>query len=518
MRNRAKVIPDHWVGLSGWRRLEVSASGSASGTLDSGAGGIRTNGATVRGDEVGRRPPSVGTPPVSVRLQRCSVMPGIRRFCDRIERRSLLRVGALAGGGLTLSQLLAAEQAAVAAPGSGGSRSWHQSVIMVYLSGGIAHQDTFDLKPGAPAETRGEFQPIATSVPGMEICELLPKLAEVAHRFSLLRACVGQRDEHTSFQNLTGYTMGEAQRIGYPNFGSMVARVQGPTDPVTPPFVDLFPTMQHRPYNSTGAGYLGPKFHQVRADGEDVAGMKLRYVEPPQFASRRELLQTLGELQAYGDRPEFALVSESYQRAFEVLTSSRLVDALDLEREPAEVRERYAGGSSKHLGDGAPLWNSQLLMARRLVEAGGRGGAVASGLWDTPRQKLQKLRAPLPAFDAGLAALITDIYERGLDRDVTLVVWGEFGRTPKINGNAGRDHWAPVQSVLLSGGGLRTGQVLGSTDQTAAYAATRPVHYRDVLATVYHALGIDPHQYVRDANDRPVQILPDDARPIRQLC
>jgi hypothetical protein len=430
------------------------------------------------------------------------------RFCDGISRRSLLRLGALAGGGLTLPLLLQAETAA----------SRHKSVIMVYLSGGIAHQDTFDLKPTAPAEVRGEFQPIPTNVPGVEICELLPELARVADKFSLLRACVGQRDEHSSFQSLTGYTMGETQRDGRPNFGSVVARVEGPTDPVTPPFVDLFPTMQHKPYNSTGAGYLGSAYHQVRADGEDIASMRLRYIEPPQFATRRELLTSLDDLQRIGERAATEPVAESYRRAFDVLTSSRLVDALNLDLESAATRERYSGGGTKHLGDGAPLWNSQLLMARRLVEAGVRVVTVAYGFWDTHGHNFSHLRQHLPACDAGLAALIRDLYERGLDRDVTLIVWGEFGRTPKINKDAGRDHWAPVQSVLVSGGGMPMGQVIGATDATAAYAAARPVHYRDVLATIYHALGIDPHQSIRDQNDRPVQILPEDARPVRELC
>ena len=169
------------------------------------------------------------------------------RYCDGLTRRSFLQVGGLGIGGLTLADLNAAESQNPA----GTPPSRHKSVIMVYLSGGMPHQDTFDLKPGAPAEIRGEFNPIATTVPGIEYCELLPKLAGVADRCSIVRSIVGQRDEHSSFQNLTGFTMGEVQRDGIPNFGSVVARVQGATNEVTPPFVDLFPTMQHRPYNST---------------------------------------------------------------------------------------------------------------------------------------------------------------------------------------------------------------------------------------------------------------------------
>ncbi|HUQ68867.1 MAG TPA: DUF1501 domain-containing protein [Planctomycetaceae bacterium] len=435
-----------------------------------------------------------------------------RRFCDGVSRRAVLRIGGLAVGGLTLPQLLRAESLAGRAAGLG-----HKAVIMVYLSGGLSHQDTFDLKPEAPLELRGEFHPIATSVPGIQFCEHLPKLAKVADKCSIVRSVVGQRDEHSSFQSLTGYTMGEVQRNGTPNFGSAVARVQGPVNPITPPFVDLFPTMQHRPYNSTGAGYLGSSFNQVRADGEDLASMKLRYIQPPQLQNRHHLLEQLDGFRRRADVGGLDDVSESYRRAFDVLTSSRIVDALDAEKEDPLLRDRYGKGSSKHLGDGAPLWNDQLLIARRLVEAGVRVVTVAYGFWDTHGNNFKHLKQHLPTVDAGLSALVQDLTDRGLDRDVSLVVWGEFGRTPKINKDAGRDHWAPVQSALFAGGGMAMGQVIGSTDKTAAYAADRPIHYRDVLATIYHNLGIDPHSFVRDVNERPVPLLPDDARPIREL-
>ena len=433
-----------------------------------------------------------------------------RRFCDKVTRRSFLQLGSLAVGGLTLPQLLQAEHQ------RGIGRS-HKAVIMVYLSGGMPHQDTFDLKPGAPAEIRGEFSPIASSQPGLDVCELMPKLAGVMDRCAIIRSVVGQRDEHSSFQNLTGYTMGETQRNQHPNFGSFVAKVKGPTEPLVPPFVDLFPTMQHRPYNSTGAGSLGSQFHQMRADGEDLASMKLRYIESVQFSNRQKLLEGLDSFRKAADRSGMNDLDQSYQRAFEVLTSSRLLQAIDVGKEDPQVRARYALGSSKHQGDGAPLWNDQLLIARRLVEAGVRVVTVAYGFWDTHGNNFGHLKSNLPVVDAGLSALVEDLYQRGLSDDVSLVVWGEFGRTPKINKDAGRDHWAPVQSALLSGGGMQVGQVIGSTDKTGAYAESRPVHYRDVLATIYHNLGIDPHEFVRDINERPISIMPDDARPIREL-
>ena len=431
-------------------------------------------------------------------------------YCDQVSRRSFLQIGSLAVGGLSLPQLLQADQQR----GSGRS---HKAVIMVYLSGGLAHQDSFDLKPLAPAEIRGEFSPIPSAVPGLDVCELLPKLASVMDRCAVIRSVVGQRDEHSSFQSLTGYTMGETQRNQYPNFGSIVSKVMGPTDPIVPPFVDLFPTMQHRPYNSTGSGYLGSPYQQMRADGEDLASMKLRYIESLQFANRQKLLEGLDAFRRAADRSGMNDMDLNYQRAFEVLTSSKLLEAIDLEKENPQVRARYTLGSSKHQGDGAPLWNDQLLIARRLIEAGVRVVTVAYGFWDTHGNNFGHLKSNLPVVDAGLSALVEDLHQRGLSNDVSLVVWGEFGRTPKINKDAGRDHWAPVQAALLSGGGMQMGQVIGSTDKTGAYAESRPVHYRDVLATIYHNLGIDPHQFVRDINERPVQILPEDARPIREL-
>ncbi len=347
-----------------------------------------------------------------------------RRFCDGLSRRSFVRLGSLGIGGLTLADLLRNESRAASA-------ARHKSVIMVYLSGGLAHQDTFDLKPQAPAEIRGEFKQIATSVTGTAFCELLPKLAGCADKFNVIRSIVGQRDEHSSFQSVTGFSMGETQQKKLPHFGSVVSRVQGGTDSLTPPFVDLFPTMQHRPYNSTGAGYLGSAHNQVRADGEDLASMKLRFIDRPQFQTRQKLLEGLDELRRREETRNFADADENYRRAFETLTSSKIVDALDVEKEDQAVRERYGKGSSKHLGDGAPMWNDQLLTARRLVEAGVRVVTVAYGFWDTHGNNFGHMKAHLPLFDTGISALIEDIHARGLDRDCTVVVWANSGALPK---------------------------------------------------------------------------------------
>jgi hypothetical protein len=432
------------------------------------------------------------------------------KFCDGISRRSFLQIGSLAVGGLTLPQLLRAEEQ------SGKGRS-NKSVIMVYLSGGISHQDTFDLKMSAPDGIRGEFQPVASNVPGIDVCELLPLTAQVMDKVAVIRSVVGLRDEHSSFQNVTGYRQRDALREGRPNFGSVIAQLNGQADKTTPAYVDLFPTMQHRPYNIPGPGVLGPKYQGTRADGEQLASMELRYVTPAQLGNRRQLLELLNRDRRLASDNAIAAMDSNYAQAFDVLTSSKLVEALDVEREPLPLRERYGKGSPTHLGDGAPMWNDQLLAARRLVETGVRCVTVAYGFWDTHGNNFGHLRSHLPLFDKGVSALVQDIYDRGLDRDVTVIVWGEFGRTPKINKDAGRDHWPLVGNALISGGGLRVGQVIGETDKVGAEALDRPVHYRDVMATLYHTLGIPPDERITDVSGRRVEFLPPDVRLIDEL-
>jgi hypothetical protein len=434
---------------------------------------------------------------------------GKQRYCDGISRRSFLQIGALAMGGLTLPDLLRAEQRA--------GRSSQKSVIMVYLTGGLSHHDSFDLKPEAPREIAGEFRPIATRVPGIRIGEHLPRLAGMMDRLAVVRSIVGLRDEHSSYQTLTGYPMTAAQREGRPNVCSVIARVLGPASPLLPAYVDLFPTMQHRPYNIPGPGFAGPSFAGAKVEGDSLGVMRLRDLSAQQFQDRRRLLRAVDGVRRSLDALPVERMDVSYRQAVEVLTSRRLVDALDLEREPRAVRDRYGRGSPRHQGDGAPLWNDQLLAARRLVEVGVRCVTVAYGFWDTHGNNFRHLRGNLPVLDRGISALVEDLHQRGLDRDVTVLVWGEFGRTPRINRQAGRDHWAPVNCALLAGGGLRTGQVIGATDRFGAYAAVRPVPYRNILATLYHNLGIDPHSMVRDPLNRPVFILPEDAQPVREL-
>jgi hypothetical protein len=438
------------------------------------------------------------------------IVPGSsHRFCDGVSRRGFLQVGSLALGGLTLPGLMRAEAAS--------GKKTQKSVIMVYLSGGLAHQDTFDLKPNAPAEVRGEFKPIPTNVPGVQFGEHLPKLARCMDKMVVIRSLVGQRDEHSSWQSYTATTMDSAKRENKPHFGSVVARLQGQTDPVIPAFVDLSPIMQHKPYNTPGPATLGRAAAPVKVDGDEIAVMKNLAVSGDQLRDRKLLLDNIDQFRKTSGQTNAVSADTFHDRAFDVLTSNKLVEALDVTKEPERVRQRYGKGSSKHLGDGAPMWNDQLLMARRLVEAGCRVVTVAYGFWDTHGGNFRYLKEHLPLFDTGISALVEDIYSRGLDRDVTVVVWGEFGRTPKINKDAGRDHWARVNSALLAGGGMKTGQVIGSTDSAAAEPKDDPIQYPSVLATVYKNLGIDAHSMVYDVSNRPSPILPGGILPLEKV-
>jgi hypothetical protein len=443
---------------------------------------------------------------------------GGHRYCDGRSRREFIKLGGLAMGGLSLPALLQAEAQGASPTGARIAGSSHKSVIMIYLTGGPAHQDTFDLKPEAPDGVRGEFKPIATRLPGVRICEHLPRIAGLMDKVAVIRSIVGLRDEHSSAQSVTGYPRAQAQREGRPNFGSMIARIQGVVDPVVPPCFDLSPSMQHMPYNIPGPGFLGPAYKPARLEGEDLALLKPPAdVPPPRFDRRKALLGQFDRFRRRVDNAELGGMDGIYRRAFDVLTSDKVARALDLSREDPRLRDRYGNGSPVPVDDAAPRWNDQFLMARRLVEAGARCVTIAFGSWDTHGGHFGRMRTQLPLFDQGVSALVEDIHNRGLDRDVTVVAWGEFGRTPNINKTAGRDHWSRVSMALLFGGGMNVGQVIGSTDKLGGSAASRPVHYQDVLATVYHNIGIDPHAFIRDKADRPVSILPLTAEPIREL-
>ena len=419
------------------------------------------------------------------------------RFCDGIPRRSFLQIGGLMGG-LTLTDLLRAE--------SGPSKSNSEnSIIMIYLPGGPPHQDMFDLKLDAPSEIRGEFQPIDTAVPGIRICEHLPKIAATMEKLTVIRSVVGAKDRHESFQCLTGRLRDNQPAGGWPEMGAVLSKLRGPTHPSMPPFVGLSPKMQHRPYNNGKPGFLGSAHRAFQPNGDGKDDLVLGTVTLDRLSNRRQLLGQMDSLKRRADESSVVAGADAIQQqALGVLTSSRLAEALDLSKEPKEVRDRYGYGTEKTQGDAAPRLNQQFLMARRLVEAGARCVTLSYSFWDWHGSNFARGRENMPDLDQAVSALVNDLHDRGMDENVTVIVYGEFGRTPRINKNAGRDHWPNVSCALLAGGGLRHGQAIGTTDRLGGEAKDRPVHFQEIFATLYRSLGIDPHATtIADLTGRP---------------
>lgn len=435
------------------------------------------------------------------------------RFCDGMSRRAFMKIGGLALGGLALPDILRAE----AATGVGNS---HKSIIMVFLPGGPSHLDLYDLKPNAPSEVRGEFRPIQTSVPGVQICEHLPRLAARLDKLVVLRSLVGAADDHASHVCFTGWSrLGRQPAGNWPNIGSVVSRLKGSVQPTVPPFVALAKPMLHAPYNDPGPGFLGMSHASFTPDGECLANMQLKGVTLERLENRQALLASFDRFRREADASGMAAAMDVFSRqAIDVLTSSKLREALDVSREDPRVRERYGPGAAELIEgfNAAPRLNQQFLVARRLVEAGVRCVTLAFGAWDWHDRNFFGLKGQLPHLDRGVAALVDDLHARGLDRDVAVVVWGEMGRTPRINKLAGRDHWPAVSCALLAGGGMRTGQVIGSTNRLGEAVRERPVHYLDVFATLYRHMGIDTSRTIADLAGRP-QYLVDQHQTIGEL-
>lgn len=436
------------------------------------------------------------------------------RLCDGLPRRDFLRIGALAMGGLTLPQLLKAEAAA-------GIRGSQKAIIMVYMCGAPSHQDMYDLKMDAPAEIRGEFRPIATNVPGIEICEHLPRLAGIMDKLTPLRSVVGSPNgSHDSYICYTGRAKTTEPSGGWPSVGSTISRLKGTYDPAVPSFIGLSPNAGHPPYGSPGLpGFLGVSHAAFRPSGEARNDMTLNGVTIDRLSNRKSLLHSLDNFRREADaHGTMAGIDDLNQQALGILTSSRLAEALDVSKEEPHVRERYGQGDPKNYGDGAPRNLEHFLMARRLVEAGARVVTLNFGRWDFHSDNFNGLKnTHLPLFDQGLSALVEDLHERGLDKDVSVVAWGEFGRTPRINENAGRDHWPQVGGGIVAGGGMQTGQVIGATDRLGAEVAERPIHFGEVIATLYQRLGINANATtVPDLNGRP-RYLVDDHQPLPEL-
>lgn len=433
--------------------------------------------------------------------------PGSRHaLCDGLSRRDFLQVGTLGVAGLTLADLLRL-RAQVATP----ARSSSKAIIMVYLNGGPSHMDLYDLKPEAPVDYRGEFKPIATNVPGMQICEHLPLQAKIADKLAIVRNMKFQQEGHTAPELYTGFLRGNR-----PSLGSVVSKLRhdnGVRAPV-PAYVYLGDA------NHVGSpGFLG-KAHEAYIPGSKAANLGLaREMTRDRLGDRRQLLQTFDALRRDLDdaRGSMAGMDAFTAQAFEMITTNQARDAFDITKEPESVRSRYGKGI-------------EYLQARRLVEAGVPVVTVTppnhgvpqkcNGQWDHHDHIFECLRAILPQFDQSLHALITDLHERGLAQDVGVVVWGEMGRTPRVGTQrgttGGRDHWPQSGFALLAGGGLQTGQVVGATDARGESPKGTPNTPQNVLATLYHVLGIDPATTLLDHTGRPVYLL-DDRRRIEEL-
>ena len=450
------------------------------------------------------------------------------RHCDGLTRRGFLTAGALGLSGLTLDQLLRAEAAA-------GIGSSNKAVINIHLDGGPPQMDTIDMKPNAPAEVRGEFQPIPTNLPGFMISELMPRTGSIADRLVFIRSLIGSIGRHDAYQCQSGFSTNDMASVGgRPAMGCVVNKLKSSPVDVAPLFVDL---MQGRPLvrNSARPGFLGPGYKPFRPDMSQMFpreledGMKKELaalgdhhtvsltlneqLSAQRIGSRRQLLAGLDRLRREVDRSGMMDAMDRFaSQATEILISGQFANAVDLSKEDPRVVERFTMNGSQVSGrhvtsdhPGAPL---KLLMARRLVEVGVRCVSVTFSDFDTHSDNFNRMRQMLPIVDFGLHALITDLEERGMLNDVSLVIWGEFGRTPKINGKAGRDHWPRVGPAMLAGGGMKTGQVIGATDRQAGVATERPVTYKDIFATLYHNLGINPFSTtIVDPSGRPQYLL-----------
>jgi hypothetical protein len=371
---------------------------------------------------------------------------------------------------------------------------------MIYLPGGPSHLDMYDLKPDAPAEFRGEFKPIATNVPGVRICEHMPLQARMWDKLAVIRSVVAV-EEHSDSLLMTGYSEAENRTTHHPSFGAVLSRVRGEGESGVPPFVSLRGM-------SVGLepGYLGVGHRAFTPDGPGLENLRLAGgVDATRVGQRRSLLAGFDTVRRDLDATGTMAGLDAFTaRAFDMVASGAVRRALDLSREDPRVRDRYQGVE-------------QFLTARRLIEAGAGCVTLAIGGWDTHGSNFKTLKAQLPQVDRGVANLIQDLHDRGLDRDVVTVMWGEFGRTPKINGSdAGRDHWAPVMSALVAGGGLKMGQAIGSTTDRGEYPKDQPYRPPQVLSTVYQAIGIDPAMTFPDGSGRPMYVL-DDRDPVAEL-
>lgn len=430
------------------------------------------------------------------------------RFCSGSSRRNFLRLGALAPFGLSLPSLLAAEKHNAKA---GKKPPRAKAVVLVFLGGGLSHHDTFDLKPDAVEEIRGKYKGIPSAVPGLHVGELLPGMAKIMDRVALVRSGSHESNHHETATNWVlsgrfGSPFGD-----HPAMGAVVAHETG-FEGLMPPYVAV-PRNPSFTWELGKSAWLGGRFESFKCGDPNAKDFEVRDLAahsdlaPVALERRRSLLEAIDQL---GDRvkgsDQIATYDEFGQKAAEMVLSPQAQQAFAIEREKPALRDQY----------GRTEFGQSCLMARRLIENGVRFVTVNYAGWDHHSDIFNSLDKKLPEFDQGFAALIRDMDERGLLEDTLVACFGEFGRTPKVNDKAGRDHWQHAASMIFAGAGTKRGLVMGATDKNGAFVTDRPVRPADVAWTIYESLGIDPGKEIVTPEGRPVSILAEGA-PVTEL-
>ncbi|MBM4003598.1 MAG: DUF1501 domain-containing protein [Planctomycetes bacterium] len=440
----------------------------------------------------------------------------------RIARRGFLRFGSLGFAGFSLADWLRSQKNALGADASQRSRN-PRSIILFWMAGGPSHLDMYDLKPDAPAEVRGPFRPIDTRLPGLQVCELMPRHAAIADRLAVVRSISHEHGNHddASHWMQTGYPLLDARQRGqtHPCQGSVIAALRGANQTDMPPYVCIPEDYRRHLGFYQSAAYLSSRFNAVNAGGDPSLGN----YRPPDFRlpeeltldrlhDRRLLRQSFDQFRrTLGASEAYAALDDSYREAIDLITGRRAREAFDLAAEPDALKQRY----------GRHAYGQSALLARRLVQAGVTFVTINLyekdvDWWDDHYTIEVNLRKRLPLYDQALAALIEDLDDRGMSQDVMVAAFGEFGRAPRIDAGAGRGHWPGAMAAVLCGGGIRGGQIVGSTTADGGRPLDRPLTPGCLLATMYHAIGVDPDQSLPDRQNRPVPLLPE-GQPIREL-